>query len=120
MYLTWNRDFIAIFDADRQGIKEKKRYINVLGPDIESKIFTLNEINSSWKNFKTEDLLTDVEKLKITQMSFPKHTKENGYNKSKFNTAIQQLYIDGIKYKFNKRTISKIETIMKLIQNQIG
>ena len=120
LYLTWNRDFIAIFDADRQGIKEKKRYINVLGPDIESKIFTLNEINSSWKNFKTEDLLTDVEKLKITQMSFPKHTKENGYNKSKFNTAIQQLYIDGIKYKFNKRTISKIETIMKLIQNQIG
>jgi len=119
LYLAWNRDFIAIFDADRQGKKEKQRYISLLGPDIESKIFTLDEINPAWKDFKTEDLFTETEKIKITQTSFPDHKTEDGYVKSKFNTALQQLYIDGIEFKFNKRSTSKIEVIMKFIQEKL-
>ncbi len=119
LYLAWRRNFIALFDSDRQGVREKKRYINLLGPDITNKIFTLAEINSRWRNFTTEDLFTSTEKLKVTQTLFPEHKKEDGYDKSKFNIALQQLYIDNVEFKFNKSTITKMESIFEFIQEKL-
>lgn len=119
LYLAWGRNFISIFDSDRQGIRGKTRYINELGPDIENKVFTLVDINPTWKNIVTEDLFTEVEKFNITQTSFPEHKKGDGYSKSKFNTALQQLYIDKTKFKFNKRTLTKMESSLKFISNKL-
>jgi len=119
LYLAWNRHFVALFDSDRQGKREKNRYINTLGPDIIGDIFTLDEVNPRWTDSVTEDLFTDVEKFKVTQLSFPEHKREDGYNKSKFNTALQQLYIDGVVFDFNKTTNDKIETILKYLQEKV-
>lgn len=115
LYLAWNRKFIAIFDSDLQGKKEKERYASEIGPDINNKIFTLENINGSWQNLATEDLFTDTEKMKIMQTSFPANENQLGYDKSKFNTALQQLYIDNQQFKFNKGTNDKFKTILEFI-----
>ena len=66
-----------------------------------------NDVNKSWQNFLTEDLFSETEKIKIIQTSFPEHKKKDTFNKSKFYTAIQQLYIDNTKFRFNRTTLMR-------------
>lgn len=120
LYIAWNRNFLAVFDADSGGKKAKKRYEDDIGPDINNKIFCLDEINTSWKDFETESIFTEPEKIKITQKVFPEYKKESGYSKSKFNTAIQQLYINKEIFEFNKTTLEKFEKIFNFISEKFS
>ena len=119
LYLAWNKRFIALFDSDEGGEKAKEEYIKKIGPDIENKIFTLQEIDSKWKNMKTEDLFAKEEKVKIIQLCFEDHTTEEGYNKSKFNTAVQNLYIQNNKFDFSETTLEKFKKIFSFLQKKL-
>ena len=118
LYLAWDRKFIAIFDSDDGGSKAKKKYIKEIGPDIETEIFTLKDVNKSWKDIVTEDLFGESEQIKVIQNSFPEHKKEDGFIKSRFNTAIQELYINEKNFKFNKTTQDKFEKIFNFIKEE--
>lgn len=115
LYITWGKEFIAIFDSDAAGKRAKKRYEDEVGPDIKDKIYTLEDISASWKNIETEDIFTATEKIRIIQTSFANHKKEDGFIKSKFNTALEQLYIDNIAIELNKNTKNKFEKIFEFI-----
>jgi len=119
LYLAWDRKFIAIFDSDVAGRKAKEMYISKIGFDIEDKIFLLSDIDKKWKNYVTENFFTDNEKLKITQSSFNDHKKECGYDKSRFNTALQQLYIDNEEFTFNKVTVDQFKKIFEFIKSKL-
>ena len=119
LYLAWNKKFVALFDSDRGGKKARKKYIDDIGPDIQSKIFTFEDINKGWKNIETEDLFTEAERIRAIQSCFKDHKKEDGYKKSKFNTAIQDLYIHNEKFKFNKTTIEKFNKIFEFLKNKL-
>lgn len=120
LYIAWNRKFLAVFDADAGGKKAKKRYEEEIGPDINSTIFCLDEMDTSWKDFETESIFTESEKIKIIQKVFPEYKKESGYSKSKFNTAIQQLYINKETFEFNKATIDKFEKIFSFLTEKFS
>ncbi|MCH8903560.1 MAG: AAA family ATPase [Bacteroidetes bacterium] len=120
LYLAWDRKFIGVFDSDPGGKRAKKRYIDEIGPDIEDRVFTLEDVNSKWKNLNTEDLFSESEKIKIIQTSFEDHQKTNGFHKSKFNTAIQQLYINNEPFELNKTTKQKFEKIFEFIAEKIN
>ncbi|MCK4354929.1 AAA family ATPase [Candidatus Parcubacteria bacterium] len=120
LYLSWNKKFIAIFDADNQGRKEQKRYINDIGIELEKKIFILQDIDKKFDNLKTEDLFTDSEQIKIIQNLFPEHKKETGFNKSKFNTAIQDLFINNRDFKLNDGTLKKFEKIFQFVSKKFS
>ncbi len=119
LYLSWNKNFVALFDADPQGKKEQKRYINEISDELIDKVLTLKDIDNSFDDKKTEDLFTDTEKIKIIQNLFPDYRKEDGYNKSKFNTAMQDLFINNRDFAFNKGTLNKFEKIFKFINYKI-
>ncbi len=118
LYLAWNRNFIALFDSDSGGKKAKENYNKEIGPDAEGRIFNLDEIDESYKNFTTESLFTEAEKLIIIMRSFENHKKENGFHKSKFNTAIQELYLNGEEFEFSKKTKDKFEKIFEFIKKK--
>ena len=119
LYLAWNKNFVALFDSDEAGEKARNRYITDIGPDIQSRIFTFEDINKGWKNIETEDLFTEAETIRAIQSCFKDHKKEDGYKKSKFNTAIQDLYIHSEKFKFNKTTIEKFNKIFEFLKNKL-
>lgn len=119
LYLAWNKKFIAIFDSDGGGKKAQENYKKDIGPDVQNTIFILEEIDNSWKNSSTESLFTETEKEKIIKNSFGDDKKEYAYDKSKFNTAIQELYINGQEFNFNKTTKNKFEKIFIFIENKI-
>jgi len=112
LYIAWDKKLLAVFDSDRQGKKEKQRYINQVSAELASQIFTLDDIDSTWKNFTTEDLFTQDDQLKVIHVLFPDETK---YNKSKFNTSIQELFITGKKLTFEKQTKDNFQKILNFI-----
>ena len=119
LYLAWNKNFVALFDSDTGGKKARSKYIRDIGPDIQGRIFTFEDINKGWKNIETEDLFTEAEAIRAIQSCFKDHKKEDGYKKSKFNTAIQDLYIHNEKFKFNKTTIEKFNKIFEFLKNKL-
>jgi 5S rRNA maturation endonuclease (ribonuclease M5) len=110
-YLAWNRDFIILLDGDKAGEEAKKRYLKEFGPIVENKIITLLDIDKGYK-FPTEDLFTVNEKLAITKI-FDPSSKE--FNKSKFNTALQSIYIEESVFELEEETKNKFVKIFDVI-----
>jgi len=115
LYLSWGRDFVGIFDADAGGKRAKKRYIQQIGPQIENMVFTLDEIDPDWTNTTTESLFTGAEKKLIIKTIFG----TDQYSKSKFNNALQQLYIDKTVISLSEETINKFKRIFEFIKGQL-
>ena len=109
-----------MFDADSQGKKEQKRYINDVSVELKEKVFTLKDVDDKLDDFKTENLFTDNEKLKIIQNLFPGHKKGDDFNKSKFNTAIQDLFINSKNFSLNKGTLNKFEKIFQFASEKLN
>jgi len=116
LYTAWNKDLIAIFDSDKQGKIEKDRYIKEISQELQKQIFVLENIDSKWINFTTESLFTDSDKLKITQYLFPSETT---YQKSKFNTSLQDLFIKNIKLNLDSETKRNFKKVFEFIKNKI-
>ncbi len=116
-YLAHNKNFIAIFDADRAGKQAKKDYIYKISQELENNIFTLKDIDNFFDNFTTESLFTDDEKLTIIQKSFPDETV---YDKGKFNSAIQELFIKKEIINLSKGTLNKFKKIFDFIQKNLA
>ena len=110
-YLAWHRDFIILLDGDKAGEEAKKRYLKEFGPIVENKIITLLDIDKGYK-FPTEDLFTVNEKLAITKI-FDPSSKE--FNKSKFNTALQSIYIEESVFELEEETKNKFVKIFDVI-----
>lgn len=110
LYLAWGRDFIVLLDSDKGGELQKKRYQNVFGSLVEDKIFSFEDIDSSWKKRTMESLFTEAEKMKFQKISYPTGST---YNKKHFNRAIQEAYLTDNKITFSKSTRSNFEKIIK-------
>ena len=119
LYLAWNKYFVALFDSDTAGLKAKEQYIKKIGCDITDKIFTLEDINPNWKDRTTESLFSEDEKNAIIQSCFENYKSEK-YDKSKFNTAIQQLYISKEKIDFSPSTLDNFKQIFDFISNKLS
>ncbi|MCY4321037.1 MAG: AAA family ATPase, partial [Bdellovibrionaceae bacterium] len=117
LYIGWNRKFIALFDSDETGEKEKNRYIESIGCDLENKIFTLMDINSEWKNSTTENLFPEKERIRIIQTCYEDHKT---YKKKEFNLAIEHLYISETKFDLSKETINKFRSIFEFLKDKLN
>jgi len=114
-YLAHNKKFIAVFDADSAGKNAKTRYINNISQELEKQIFTLKDINISFDNFTTEKLFTESEKLQIQKKSF---SGDTSYNKGRFNTAIQELFIKNESIELSENTKENFKKIFEFIKSK--
>lgn len=117
LYLAWGKNFYALFDGDKAGVAAKERYVKELGPDVNGHIFTLSDIDATWKGFATESLFSPEDKLKICRAFF-EDTKE--YNKGRFNTGLQQLYVDGSDFKFSEATIENFTKAFSFLNSLLN
>jgi len=113
LYLAWGRKFVVVLDGDSAGKREKNRYINEFGEIVKDRIYSLGDIDPAFDNLTTEGLTSSNDKDAIIKKVYgPSAT----YEKSLFNTALQQLYINGDKFTFAKETkqnFDKVITFMK-------
>ena len=117
LYIAWDKKFIALFDSDEGGKKAKNNYIKNIEMDIENKIFTFEDIKPEWKNFETEKLFSKQDQVQVTQSCFSEDKK--GDLKSKFNTAIQNLYIQKETFDFEQETRKNFEKVFNFLSEKI-
>ncbi|MCE3278110.1 MAG: family ATPase [Bacteroidetes bacterium] len=108
LYLAWNRKFKVLLDGDDHGIRAKERYLEEFGVLLKDKIFTLKDIDSTF-NFPTELLFTDEERLIITK-KFDKTAIK--FDKTKFNKAVQMLFISKEKVELSAETFDRFSKII--------
>lgn len=111
LYTAWGRDFIILLDGDKAGEDAKKRYNKEFGVIVDNKIITLKDIDSTF-NCAIEGLFTPDEMLNITKFY---DSNAASYDKSKFNTGIQNLYIQEEPFIFSEETKDKFKKILKII-----
>lgn len=111
-YLAWGRDFTILLDGDKAGEDAKKRYIKEFGVIVDGKIITLKDVDVSFA-YPTEKLFTETEQLAIIQTFDPVATV---FDKSKFNTALQNLFIQEQVIEFSEATISKFKKLFEFIK----
>ena len=111
-YLAWGRDFTILWDGDKAGEDAKKRYIKEFGVIVDGKIITLKDVDPSY-NYATEKLFTDAELLSIVQTFDPLATV---FDKSKFNTALQNLFIQEQVVELSEETKTKFRNLFEFIK----
>ncbi|WP_121356106.1 ATP-dependent nuclease [Flavisolibacter nicotianae] len=116
LYLAWNTKFIILLDADAEGNKQKKRYIENFGVSVENKIFLLNDINSSWDKFEMETLFAPQDLMRIQKESYPATMK---FNKTQFNRSIQELLINNKSVQLETMTKNNFDSVIKFIHMKL-
>ena len=111
-YLAWGRDFTILLDGDKAGEDAKKRYIKEFGVIVEGKIITLKDVDPLY-NYATEKLFSEAELLSIVQTFDPLAT---AFDKSKFNTALQNLFIQEQVVELSDETKTKFRNLFEFIK----
>lgn len=111
LYLAWGRDFLILLDGDKAGEDAKKRYFKEFGTVLTGKLMTLKDIDPTF-NIALEEFFEPEELLGITKTF---DNDASSYNKSKFNTAIQNLYIQEQSYPLSEVTINKFRKVFEVL-----
>jgi predicted ATP-dependent endonuclease of OLD family len=116
LYIGWGKEFVILLDSDKEGVAQKKRYIDEFGIIVEERIFTFEDIDSKWKNFTMEKLFDKKEALAFLQTAYP---TSKSFNKTHFNRTIQECLIKKKKYSFSKQTMDNIKKILTFLHEKL-
>ncbi len=117
LYLGWSRDFMVLLDADSEGAKQKKRYIEQYGNGIEGRIATLEDINSKWTKRSTEGLFAEADRLSIQNLVDPKSKR---FNKTHFNRSVQELLARNKPFSFDEETVENFRQVLEFFEGRLG
>lgn len=116
LYLGWGRKFIVLLDSDKEGNKQKIRYIDVFGDSIAELIITYRNIDVSWNGYKAEDLFTKHDQLKIQMKNYP---SESTFQKKLFNRSLQELYTKNEFIDLEKETLENLNKVLNYLDRKI-
>jgi predicted ATP-dependent endonuclease of OLD family len=118
LYLGWGAKFLILLDSDKEGIKQKKRYIDLFGKLIEPLIITYSDVDISWENYEMEILFKDIEKEKIIKELYPSEGQYK-YSKSLFNRSLQELYLQKKEFSFSKETLGNFNKLISALEKKL-
>jgi len=112
LYYAWGKDFIILLDSDTEGRKQKERYKELFGVVVHKRLFTLEDIESSWSNHAIEKLFSSNDYLKIQKTINP---SSNQFDKKLFHLAIQENLVKGISVTISQETQDKLKKILDFL-----
>jgi energy-coupling factor transporter ATP-binding protein EcfA2 len=116
LYISWGRKFVVLLDADKAGIAQQKRYKELFGIIVENAVFTLLDVNPSWRDYSCEDLFSDNDKMALIRS---KHDKAQPYDKSLFNRIIQENLINKKEFSFDEETLKNFTILLDFLEGHI-
>lgn len=116
LYLAWNKKFMILLDGDKAGVKSKGEYIKLFGKAIEDNIKLYGDLVPEIGPVMMEDIFSEEEKLLITQRFNPEAT---AYNKSAFNTAIQEALAAKNIIELSETTVEKFDNLLKALNEYV-
>ena len=117
LYYSWGKDFIILLDSDTEGQKQKKRYKDLFGIVVHERLFTLEDIQSSWSNHAIEKLFSSNDRLKIQQTISP---ISNQFDKKLFHFAIQENLVKGISVTISQETQNNFIKVLDFLSAKLA
>ncbi len=116
LYIGWNKKFLILMDGDKAGMKAKKEYIKIFGSRIEENVKLYGDLYPKTGSVMMEDIFSAEEKLQITRRFNPKAAI---YNKSAFNTAIQEALVAKEIIELSEATVEKFDNLLKALNEYV-
>lgn len=116
LYLGWGRNFIIMLDSDKEGQKQKARYIGIFGTVLNDRIFTLNDLNSKFANTAIEHLFATDDKLSTQKLVY---STDIEFNKTHFHRAIQENLLMGTKISFSDETKGNFNELLQSLEGKL-
>jgi predicted ATP-dependent endonuclease of OLD family len=117
LYYAWGKDFIILLDSDTEGRKQKERYKELFGIVVHKRLFTLEDIESSWSNHAIEKLFSSNDYLKIQKTINP---SSNHFDKKLFHLAIQENLVKGISVTISQETQNNLKKILDFLSTKLA
>ena len=117
LYYAWGKNFIILLDSDTEGKKQKKRYKDSFGTVVHERLFTLEDIQSSWSNHAIEKLFSSNDPLKIQQTISP---SSNQFDKKLFHLAIQENLVKGISVTISQETQNNFIKVLDFLSAKLA
>ena len=86
LFSGWGKNFVVLLDADQEGEKAKKRYMEKFGLLVQGRIVTYADINNDWKQAGLEKILGEEDATAICIASFP----QASFSKKNLSLAVQE------------------------------
>ena len=116
LYLGWGRRFVLLLDDDKEGRRQKKRYIDEWDL-LKSQVVTLGEISPDWVGSELEDLLEMGDKKHLRDAFYP--NKKSELSKKEIARAFQEKLLVGDATGISDRTRSTFRNLIDLLTTQL-
>lgn len=117
LYIGWARNFVVLLDDDRGGRQTYGRLLNEFGALLKNRLFTLADVNSDWSGFAMESVFIKPDRLKVIQTLYP---EQDRFHKSKFNTALQDAWINERRIKLHLHTIKRFQKLFAFLEDKLA
>jgi len=116
LYLGWGKNFIVLLDSDKEGLKQKDRYLELFGISLNNRIVTYKDVDDKWNNKELENLIADSDRKEIQTKCYP---EAQNFSKKLFNRSIQELYITEEKVKMSNETTDNLNRILVFCKDEL-
>jgi predicted ATPase len=116
LYVGWGRNLIVLLDDDKGGRGTYNRLMKDYGVVLENRLFRLCHVDNAFKGKCMEEVFVDPDPMKIIHETFP---DAQGFDKPKFNTALQDCWINKKQPVLHKYTIGRFEKILKFLVQKL-
>lgn len=116
LYSAWGKQFLVLLDSDGEGEKQKTRYEGIFESLLANRVFTLSDIDESWKNGEMELLISEEDKLKIQKLAY---VNEDHISKKHFNRAVQELLIKKTKVAISQETEANFNKLFSFLNTKL-
>jgi len=117
LYQAWGKKYIIILDSDSVGLKRRKMYLTeYLLP--EDKIYTLEDIDSNWNNYKFEKLFSSQAKTNLRDKYFPNRSKK--LSKSELAKLIQEMLLVKEPWNYCDETSDNFKKIIEFSNDKLN
>ena len=116
LYLGWAKNFVILLDSDKEGERQKKRYLNVFGSILEGRLYTLGDLCEDLKGKAMESAFEKTERDEIVAAIYPNER----YKKTLFNRSIQECLVTKRLLEMSPNTTERFEIIFSQLNNVLS
>jgi len=117
LYLGWARDFVILLDSDKEGHRQRDRYVEKFGELLRPRIVLLQEISPASKGNSIEGQFEPAELLSIQQAAYPSAAV---YNKTHFHRAVQELLMTRRPVPVGEGTLGRFRSLLESLQARLS
>jgi predicted ATP-dependent endonuclease of OLD family len=119
LHIAWGKSFIILLDGDKEGVKQKARYLENFGAIVKDKCILLPDACKDKSVQEIEDLLNDTDKETIISAIFPAKSGRPSPKKA-ISEAVMELYARKKLVTLDQATLTRFQLLVELLDENLN